>query len=382
MYKKSVKRIRICVIMALCVFLACFFPCNKISVHADERDEYEDQKSRAEASKNTAEQLMEQIDEINNNIAGDALRIDNSKKDIAKIDQDIKESQQRLVEAEDDLRVEREALARVLSMIYESEESDDPLTIILKAKDTYDLINREEYVSSVSSYIDNKINSIQEKVDVLSEHNNELLKLKYKREDDLVEYEARIASFHNEITELTELVAEAEKNAEDAEALAEELKELVAQREAKERELLMPQIYDGASSGVNYTGNGTDYSYTYPYLHTEDELTLLASIIQAEAGSVSYEGMIAVGSVIMNRVDSPNFPNTIEGVVYAPYQFEPASTGALALILAQGPVQACIDAAQDVLDGKRNVPNFYFKAAWYAEAHGIEGVNIGGNVFH
>ena len=106
--------------MALCVFLACFFPCNKISVHADERDEYEDQKSRAEASKNTAEQLMEQIDEINNNIAGDALRIDNSKKDIAKIDQDIKESQQRLVEAEDDLRVEREALARVLSMIYDN----------------------------------------------------------------------------------------------------------------------------------------------------------------------------------------------------------------------------------------------------------------------
>ena len=92
--------------------------------------------------------------------------------------------------------------------------------------------------------------------------------------------------------------------------------------------------------------------------------------------------MIAVGSVVMNRVESPNFANTIAGVVYAPYQFEPAETGILAVILARGPAESCYQAAQEVLDGKRNVPNFYFKAAWYAEANGIEGVNIGGNVFH
>ena len=92
--------------------------------------------------------------------------------------------------------------------------------------------------------------------------------------------------------------------------------------------------------------------------------------------------MIAVGSVVMNRVESPNFDNTIEGVIYAPYQFEPVSIGTYAVILARGPASACYQAAQEVLEGKRNVPNFYFKAAWYAEANGISGVNIGGNVFH
>ena len=93
--------------------------------------------------------------------------------------------------------------------------------------------------------------------------------------------------------------------------------------------------------------------------------------------------MVAVGSVIMNRIESPRFPpTTVEGTIYAPYQFEPAGNGRLAAIIARGPAASCLAVAKEVLEGKRNVPNFYFKAAWYAEAHGIAGVNIGGNVFH
>ena len=58
------------------------------------------------------------------------------------------------------------------------------------------------------------------------------------------------------------------------------------------------------------------------------------SILQCEAGS-SYEGMIAVGTVIMNRIASSRFPDTLKEVVYQPGQFGPAMTGKLDRVLAQ-----------------------------------------------
>ena len=54
---------------------------------------------------------------------------------------------------------------------------------------------------------------------------------------------------------------------------------------------------------------------------------LLAAIIQCEAGGEPYAGKIAVGAVIMNRVRSAAFPNTIAGVVYQPMQFQPVRPG-------------------------------------------------------
>ena len=98
-----------------------------------------------------------------------------------------------------------------------------------------------------------------------------------------------------------------------------------------------PSDGDWHHFAVVYDGDGTDYYYTTAYDYTEDELMIMAAIIQCEAGTTSYPGMIAVGSVVMNRVESSSFPNTIAGVVYAPYQFEPVSTGTFAVTLAQGP---------------------------------------------
>ncbi len=63
------------------------------------------------------------------------------------------------------------------------------------------------------------------------------------------------------------------------------------------------------------------------YSASEYEVTLLGAIIQAEAGNQGYNGMLAVGSVIMNRVfySGGGFPNTITGVVLQKNQFEPAT---------------------------------------------------------
>ena len=359
---------------------------NESNVYAqtlnDEGKDYEDANKTAEANKNTADQLVEDIKEVNDQISEQAKLIESSNQSIAQLDKEIELSEKDIAEVEDEIAAKREALGSVLSTIYESTEAQDSFSVLLRAQDMYDLLGRDEYVSDITSYVEEKIDELEAAEEEKYDKNDDLLRLRDDRQTELEEYEAQQAELGEYIGKLSTLMEEAKEKAESAEALAEELKVKVEELEAAEREVLSNRTYNGESSDVVYDGDGTDYYYVDAYNYTDEELTLLAGIIEAEAGSVSYPGMVAVGSVVMNRVSSPNFSNTIEGVIYSPYQFEPVSIGTYAVILARGPAESCYQAAEDVLNGKRNVPNYYFKAAWYAEEHGISGVNIGGNVFH
>ena len=110
-----------------------------------------------------------------------------------------------------------------------------------------------------------------------------------------------------------------------------------------------------------------------------DDVTLLAAIIQCEAGGCSYAGQLAVGAVVMNRVKSSSFPNTISGVIYQSGQFSPARTGKLASRLARGVSSSCRQAAMEALSGKDNTNGAkYFKYA----SSGQRGVVYGTVVFY
>jgi hypothetical protein len=286
------------------------------------------------------------------------------------------------VKVEEEIASQRDELGSVISVMYESTLSQDQLSVILRANDTSEFLTRDEYFTSLTTYVDNRISELEEMEDDKYDKGDDLLRLKDERETEVEALEEKQSELGEQITEMSELMQTAQEKADDAQEFADSLRAKVLELEAKERQLLSGKSYNGESSNIVYDGDGTDYYYVDAYPYTDEELTLLAGIIECEAGSVSYPGMIAVGSVVMNRVESPNFSNTIEGVIYAPYQFEPVSTGTYAVVLARGPNSNCYMAAQEVLEGKRNVPNYYFKAAWYAEEHGISGVNIGGNVFH
>lgn len=90
-----------------------------------------------------------------------------------------------------------------------------------------------------------------------------------------------------------------------------------------------------------------------------DETILLAAVVQMEAGGQGYEGKLAVASVVMNRVNSSSYPNTITGVIYQKGQFPGAHNGTLDRILAKGPRQDCIQVAADALAGKNNAPGYH-----------------------
>lgn len=89
-----------------------------------------------------------------------------------------------------------------------------------------------------------------------------------------------------------------------------------------------------------------------------DETILLAAVVQMEAGGQSYEGKLAVASVVMNRVNSSRYPNTITSVIYQKGQFPGAHNGILNKILAKGPRQDCIQVAVDALAGKNNASGY------------------------
>lgn len=93
--------------------------------------------------------------------------------------------------------------------------------------------------------------------------------------------------------------------------------------------------------------------------YSEKDLRLLSAIIFCEAGNQCYAGKKAVGIVVMNRVKSDKFPNTVEGVLYQSGQFTPAHTGFLSSSLSKydcGSLPSeCIKAAKEVLEGSRSV---------------------------
>ncbi|MBQ6992728.1 MAG: cell wall hydrolase [Clostridia bacterium] len=79
------------------------------------------------------------------------------------------------------------------------------------------------------------------------------------------------------------------------------------------------------------------------------DVQLLARAINGEARGESYEGQVAVGAVILNRVESPDFPNTLAGVIYEPGAFTAVSDGQINVAIAEN--STVYKAAQDALNG-------------------------------
>ncbi len=81
--------------------------------------------------------------------------------------------------------------------------------------------------------------------------------------------------------------------------------------------------------------------------YTSSDVQLLARLIHAEARGESYTGQVAVGAVVLNRVRSSSFPNTISGVIYQPYAFTCVNDGQIKL----APNSTALSAAKDAMNG-------------------------------
>ena len=182
-----------------------------------------------------------------------------------------------------------------------------------------------------------------EKADVIGEENG-WLKIKYEDGEAYIKAEYATVEFEVGEAQTMEQIRAAEEAAEAAKRKAE-----------------LKKQYDA----VRASGN---------------EVQVLGALIQLEAGNQPYEGQLAVGAVVMNRVRSPRYPNTIADVIYAPGQF-PAASKRVHEVMARGVKASCLQAAQEAINGVSNVGGFtHFKNS--RSSVNVAHIVIGNHVFY
>lgn len=123
-------------------------------------------------------------------------------------------------------------------------------------------------------------------------------------------------------------------------------------------------------------------------MYTQEDLKLLACTIEAEAGDQSFVGMVAVGNVILNRVNSERYQDSLKDVIYAPYQFAVVRNGSLARKFKTynktEVSKKCISAAKAAFDGENHVGNrLYFRMYSKSYAKTVKNyLIIGDHIFH
>ena len=143
-----------------------------------------------------------------------------------------------------------------------------------------------------------------------------------------------------------------------------------AKRKAEQEAAQQQSSSENSSSGGSSTQQREAMAASY------DDVTLLGALIQCEAGSEPYEGQLAVGAVVMNRLRC-GYAGSISGVIYQSGQFTPASNGMLSGVLSSGVSGSCMQAAQEAINGVDNVNG----ATSFRRAGSAEGLVIGNHVF-
>ena len=137
----------------------------------------------------------------------------------------------------------------------------------------------------------------------------------------------------------------------------EEEQQMIAEQEAAKKAAEEKAAAEAAKEAASSNSSGSSsqaVSSDSGISVSVDDVTLLSAIIYCEAGGEPYEGQLAVGAVVVNRVQSKAYPNSISAVIYQKGQFTPAASGKLAKVLASGKGSQCRQAALEALSGKDN----------------------------
>ena len=268
------------------------------------------------------------------------------------------------------------------------------LEMLFSAEDMTDFLNKADFIQNISDY-DRKMltelqetkNQIAEEEKTLQAQQDSLVSLQTSLDKKQSDLEAKAAATSTDLATFQAQLA-ALRAQEAAELEAKRQQELQQQQQQEQQqESDKPSSGDGNSTvtptpptppttpdsgGDIIQGGGSDA--------THDELTTFAALLDCEAIH-DYNSMLAVATVIMNRVQSPLFPNSIHGVIYATGQFEPVWSGRLDSVLNSGPSSLALQVAQDAVNGARlsSVIDCYFFL--YAGGTDRPGVNVGGNLF-
>lgn len=230
------------------------------------------------------------------------------------------------------------------------------LELLFSAESMADFLNKAEFIQNVSDYDRDMLNELSEaREDIATKQ--ETLKA---QQDALGDLQGKLTVRQDELKK------KAESTSTDLAVYQEQLKQ------ARSRETAAVSKFVSSTDGRTVKGSALKAS--------DNEMELLAAIIECEAYQ-DYNSLLAVATVILNRVSDSRFPNSISEVVYASNQFEPVTLGSLDAVLSRGPSQLSLQVAQDALNGTRLavVADCYYFL--YAGSTNRPGVNVGDNLF-
>lgn len=332
--------------------------------------------------------------------------------DLLKISDEIYDTQMRvtivnseILRSEDELAVSQqnedqqyENMKSRIKYMYENGNAN-MLEILFSAKNMTDLLNKADFIQNISQYdrdmlnqlkdihadIENQQEALQAQQNSLNDLQNELQQQQASLEQKAEETSTDLAQFQAQLQQIRE--QEAAKAAAEAAAKAQAEQEAAAKAQQAQVAAANNTASNNTSTSNSSGNNGDignsntsgDIINSGSTSASKSELDVLAAIIQCEAYQ-DYNSLLAVATVIMNRVNDSRFPNSISGVVYASGQFEPAFSGRLEYVLSSGPTSLSYQVAQDAINGARLsavADCYYFLYA----GSGHSGTNIGGNVF-
>ena len=310
-----------------------------------ELEQQEQEKGNLEGQKATAEDRLENLKAQYKSIASDIAALEK------KQDEKQKEIEEKTKELEEAIAIQEQQYENLkLRIQYMYEKPEDSLfALFLKDFNLVELLNRVDHTVKIQTYDRQKLEEYTQTAQELDLQKQELETAKEELAGLIKESEvqqAKVAKLQKEtsasITSYLNQIAEAEEeigNTEAAiEAKSKALKELYAKAQAEEAAERRRQAEEAAKRLQEALANGTikpeDSGIVYGELNlTQAEMDMLTAMIYCESRGESYEGQLAVGYVIMNRVRSSKFPNSLEAVLRQSKQFEPAGSGRFDIVL-------------------------------------------------
>ena len=350
-----------------------------------------------ETLENKTSDLQSQLAGINQDLLKISDEISNTQMRVTIVNSEILRSEDELAISQQNEDQQYENMKSRIKYMYENGNSS-MLELLFSAESMSDFLNKADFIQNISQYdrdmlselqnihadIENQKMALQNQQDSLNNLENELQQQQAALQQKADETSIDLAQFQAQLQQIRE--QEAAKAAAEAAAKAQQEAAAKAQQQAQ-------ASANASSSGNNTSSNTTTSNGSSNSGNnssggvinnggtsaSKSDLDLLAAIIQCEAYQ-NYDSLLAVATVIMNRVYDSRFPNSISGVVYAAGQFEPAFSGRLEYVLNAGPTSLSYQVAQDAINGARlaEVADCYY---FLYAGTGHPGINIGGNVF-
>mgnify|MGYP002625264382 CR=1 FL=1 len=332
-------------------------------------DDISNQKKQMEDAKGAledqADSLTGQISSLNSQITTVTGEISLAEENIAVLQNDIEILNEQLADTQESLDSQKKSMKLRIQYMYEH-KSTNTLVNFLESGSISDFLQRLEYMAQITEYDQNAIDEFEKTTEELEETK---LAIEEKNQQ-LTAYQDTLESKKSQLGVLVNDTSTAlnTTNSQIADSQAALAEIEIQLQEAKNYEQKIRKQYQDAQVALAEKLAGEHGGYSGGYSTTDEETLLLAALIQAEAANQGDAGRLAVGSVVMNRVASSKFPNTVSGVIYASGQFAPVTSGRVALILAEGPNSACQYAAAQAIAGNTNTDALFFCTYSYAQA--------------